>query len=40
LLALVASRLPVIRAVKHLPLPEREDEWLGVEAEVGPVVAL
>ncbi|MEO8924576.1 MAG: MFS transporter, partial [Caldimonas sp.] len=40
LLALVASRLPVIRAVKRLPAPEREDEWLGVEGDVGPVVAL
>ena len=39
-LALTASRLEVIRAVKRLPSPDRNDEWLGVEADVGPVIAL
>ena len=36
LLVLVAWRLPMIRALKHLPEPERESEWLGVEADVRP----
>ena len=36
ILALVASRLEVIRAVKHLPSPECDDDWLGVEADVRP----
>ncbi len=40
LLALVASRLEVIRAVKRLPSPEREDDWLGAEAEVGNVAMI
>jgi hypothetical protein len=40
LLAAVASRLAVIRAVKRLPSPEREDEWLGVEAEVRTVAMI
>ena len=39
-LALTASRLEVIRAVKRLPSPDRDNEWLGVEADVGPVIAL
>ena len=33
---LVAWRLPMIRELRHLPEPERESEWLGVEAEVRP----
>lgn len=36
LLVLVAWRLPMIRELRHLPEPERESEWLGVEAEVRP----
>jgi hypothetical protein len=40
LLALAASRLEVIRAVKRLPSPEREDEWVGGEAEVRPVAMI
>jgi len=32
LLALVASRVPTIRAVRELPKPERIDDWLGAEA--------
>jgi hypothetical protein len=38
LLALAASRLDVIRHLKHLPQPEHENEneWLGAEALVGP----
>ena len=35
-LALAASRLEVIRNLKHLPQPERESDWLGAEADVGP----
>ena len=35
-LVLVAWRLPMIRELRHLPEPERESEWLGVEAEVRP----
>ncbi len=35
-LVLVAWRLPMIRELKQLPEPERESEWLGVEAEVRP----
>ena len=35
-LVLVAWRLPMIRELKKLPEPERESEWLGVEAEVRP----
>jgi MFS family permease len=34
LLALVAWRAPVIRNVRALPQPEREHDWLGVEADV------
>ena len=34
-LALVAWQLGVIRRVRALPEPERVDDWLGVEAEVG-----
>jgi MFS family permease len=40
LLALAASRLDVIRAVKCLPSPERDDEWLGAEADVRPAAAV
>ncbi len=36
LLALAASRLDVIRNLKHLPQPEHENDWLGAEALVGP----
>ncbi len=36
LLALVAWRLPLIRSLRQLPEPERESEWLGLEAEVRP----
>lgn len=36
LLALVAWRAPVIRNVRTLPRPERERDWLGAEAAVGP----
>jgi MFS family permease len=35
-LALVAWRLPIIRELRHLPQPERESEWLGMEADVRP----
>jgi MFS family permease len=35
LLALVASRVPVIRSVRELPAPERVDDWLGAEAGIG-----
>jgi len=35
LLAALAWQLGVIRRVRALPEPERVDEWLGVEAEVG-----
>ena len=35
-LALAASRLDVIRNLKHLPRPEHESDWLGAEADVGP----
>ncbi len=37
LLALVAWRLPLIRELRELPEPERESEWLGLEAEVRPM---
>ena len=36
LLVLVAWRLPLIRELKVLPQPERESDWLGVEASVRP----
>jgi predicted MFS family arabinose efflux permease len=36
LLVMVAWRLPLIRELKHLPEPERESEWLGLEADVRP----
>jgi MFS family permease len=36
LLAVLAWRHPVIRAVKVLPKPESADEWLGAEADVRP----
>jgi hypothetical protein len=32
----VAWRLPLIRELKALPLPERDSEWLGLEADVRP----
>lgn len=35
-LVAVAWRLPLIRHLKSLPEPEREAEWLGVEADVRP----
>ncbi len=38
LLVLVAWRLPLIRGLKTLPEPERESEWLGLEADVRPTV--
>ena len=38
LLVLVAWRLPLIRDLQHLPEAERESEWLGLEAEVRPVL--
>jgi MFS family permease len=38
LLALAASRLEVIRAVKRLPSPENADDWIGAEADVRPVI--
>jgi hypothetical protein len=38
-LALVASRLEIIRSVRSLPQPERDDDWLGAEADVRPGVA-
>ncbi len=34
LLAVAAWRTPVIRAVRELPQPQSEDEWLGAEATV------
>jgi MFS family permease len=37
LLALLAWRAPVIRNVRALPRPDREHDWLGAEADVGPV---
>jgi hypothetical protein len=36
-LAMVAWRHPVIRAVKTLPVPESADDWVGAEAEVRPM---
>jgi MFS family permease len=36
LLVLVAWRLPLIRELRHLPEPERESDWLGLEADVRP----
>ncbi len=36
LLVLVAWRMPMMRELRHLPEPDRESEWLGVEAEVRP----
>jgi MFS family permease len=38
-LAAVALRLDVIRAVKRLPSPERDEDWLGAEADVRSTVA-
>ncbi len=38
MLVLVAWRLPLIRSLKALPEPERESEWLGLEADVRPTV--
>jgi MFS family permease len=35
-LVVVAWRLPLIRNLRSLPEPERESEWLGVEADVRP----
>jgi len=35
-LVAVAWRMPLIRNLKHLPEPERESEWLGLEADVRP----
>jgi MFS family permease len=32
LLALVASRVPVIRDLRELPKPERDDDWMGAES--------
>ena len=36
LLVIVAWRLPLIRELRRLPEPERESEWLGLEADVRP----
>ncbi len=36
-LVIVAWRLPLIRELKTLPEPERESDWLGMEAEVRPM---
>ena len=36
LISAVAWYFPLIRSVKRLPEREREDEWLGVEADVRP----
>jgi predicted MFS family arabinose efflux permease len=36
LLVVLAWRLPIIRDLRHLPEPERESEWLGLEADVRP----
>ncbi len=38
LLVIVAWRLPLIRELRSLPEPERESEWLGVEADVRPTI--
>jgi MFS family permease len=35
-LVIAAWRLPLIRELRHLPEPERESEWLGLEADVRP----
>ena len=35
-LALAAWRLDVIRNLRSLPLPERDSDWLGAEADVRP----
>jgi hypothetical protein len=32
LLALVASRVPVIRDLRELPTPESNDDWVGAES--------
>ena len=40
LLAVAASRLDVIRAVKRLPSPERDEDWLGAEADVRRAAAI
>jgi len=37
LLVVVAWRLPLIRELKTLPHPERDSDWLGLEAGVRPV---
>jgi len=36
LLVVVAWRLPLIRNLKQLPEPERDSDWLGLEADVRP----
>jgi predicted MFS family arabinose efflux permease len=36
LLVVLAWRLPIIRDLRHLPEPERESEWVGLEADVRP----
>jgi MFS family permease len=36
-LVFVAWRMPLIRALRDLPEPEGESEWLGAEAEVRPM---
>ena len=40
LMALVASRIPLIRDLRKLPEPEPEREWLGAEAMVRPAAAM
>ncbi|MGZ8260661.1 MAG: MFS transporter [Caldimonas sp.] len=39
LLALAASQIGAIRRVRALPEPERADDWIGAEADVGPRIA-
>jgi predicted MFS family arabinose efflux permease len=36
LLVAVSWRLPLIRGLKTLPQPERDSDWLGLEAGVRP----
>jgi len=40
LMALVASRIPLIRDLRKLPEPEPERDWLGAEAMVRPAAAM
>jgi MFS family permease len=36
LLAAAAWRLPLVRALRHLPRPDEPSDWLGLEADVRP----